>query len=91
MEGRSGPRNENALKSSLRQSLALLRHAAARYEDMIVKDPEFTSKLETVLRVASYIIPGAHYLELRVVSVQRSPTTRLSQHVVCPDLLGAVW
>ncbi len=58
-----GSRRENAFKSTLRQSLSLLCQAAARYEDMIVKDPDFTSKLETVLRVASYIIPGAHYLE----------------------------
>lgn len=57
-----GPRQESALKSSLRKSMAMLRQAAAKYEEVIVKDPDFTSKLETVLRVASYILPGAHYL-----------------------------
>lgn len=41
----------------------MLRQAAARYEDMIVKDPDFTSKLESALKVASFLIPGAHYKE----------------------------
>lgn len=48
---------------TLRQSLSLLRQVASKYEDTVVRDPELTSKLEYALRIASYIIPGAHYFE----------------------------
>lgn len=56
-------RRDDGLGSSLRQCVSMVRRAAANYEDMIVKDPQFTSKLETALRIASYIIPGAHQIE----------------------------
>lgn len=29
-----------------------------RYEDVIVKDPTMATKIESMLKVASYIIPG---------------------------------
>ena len=60
MDERTRGRRGSTLKSTLRQCIAVIGQAGARYEDLIVKDPDFTSKLETVLRVASYIIPGAH-------------------------------
>ena len=37
-----------------------MRKLVVKYEDTIVKDPDFTSKLESTLKVASYIIPGEH-------------------------------
>ena len=45
------------------RTLAVLRELAGRYQEMVVKDPEFTSKIETVLRLASYVIPGALQIE----------------------------
>lgn len=45
------------------RTLAVLRELAGRYKEMVVKDPEFTSKIETVLRLASYVIPGALQIE----------------------------
>ena len=45
------------------RTLAVLRELSERYQEMVVKDPEFTSKIETVLRLASYIIPGALQIE----------------------------
>lgn len=62
LQGMEVERRRSGWRSSLRRSMAVLRQAAAKYEEVIVKDPDFTSKLETVLRVASYILPGAHYL-----------------------------
>ncbi len=44
--------------SSVRESVKLLRTAVTKYEDTVVGDPDFTSKLESTLKVASYIIPG---------------------------------
>ena len=55
--------------ASVRKSVLLLRHLAAKYEDTIVKDQEFTSKLESSLKAASYIIPGAHYFKFTVFLV----------------------
>ena len=51
---------ERAVPRDLRATLSLLRQAASKYEDMIVRDPGFTSNLESALKVASYIIPGVH-------------------------------
>lgn len=45
--------------SSVRRSVQLLRQLAGKYEDTIVRDPDLTTKLESTLKVASYIIPGA--------------------------------
>jgi len=50
--------------TAVSKSAVLLRQLVARYEDTVVKDPDFTSKLESTLKVASYIIPGAHLLEV---------------------------
>ncbi len=38
--------------------LQALWEAVERYQEMVVKDPNLASKLETVFRVGSYIIPG---------------------------------
>ena len=48
------------LLSEVGGSLQLMRKLVVKYEDTIVKDPDFTSKLESTLKVASYIIPGEH-------------------------------
>ena len=45
------------------RTLAALRELTGRYEDMIVADPDFTSKLESGLRLASYLLPGGLQLE----------------------------
>ena len=34
------------------------RQAGDSYYDVVTKDPEFTARLETAVRVAAYIIPG---------------------------------
>lgn len=34
------------------------RQAGESYYGMVTKDPEFTARLETAVRVAAYIIPG---------------------------------
>ena len=57
----------DGLNVTFLHSVTMLRQAAAKYEDMIVKDPNFTSNLESALKVASYIIPGAHYLAVQLV------------------------
>ena len=46
--------------ATVSKSATILRQLAAKYEDVVVKDPDFTSQLESTLKVASYIIPGAH-------------------------------
>ena len=43
---------------ALRRSASTLGQISAKYGDVIVKDPDFTSKLESALKVASYLIPG---------------------------------
>lgn len=42
------------------RTLAVLREVAGRYEEMVVKDAEMTAKIESALRLASYIVPGGH-------------------------------
>lgn len=61
------------MNSTVFQSATMVHQAAAKYEDMIVKDPNFTSNLESALKVASYIIPGAHYLETSTCSMSIPP------------------
>lgn len=39
-------------------SLELLSEALEKYQNMVVRDPDLTSKLECAFRFASYIIPG---------------------------------
>ena len=51
------------LKTTLSTVLSALRSAAERYCDMVVKDPDLTSKLESAFRLTSYILPGALLLE----------------------------
>ena len=55
---------ELQLKTALSTVLSALRSAAGRYCDMVVKDPDLTSKLESAFRLTSYILPGAHLLEI---------------------------
>ena len=38
--------------------LEVLRELVGRYEDLIVKDPDIASKIESVLRLVSYLVPG---------------------------------
>ena len=47
-------------RSGSRGLASLLQGACEAYGNTIVKDPDFTSKLETGLRIASYLIPGGH-------------------------------
>ena len=47
------------LKTALSTLLSALRSGAGRYCDMVVKDPDLTSKLESAFRLTSYILPGA--------------------------------
>lgn len=35
-----------------------LRELMSKYADMVVKDPALTSKIESALRLASYVLPG---------------------------------
>ena len=51
------------LKTALSTVLTALRSGASRYCDMVVKDPDLTSKLESAFRLTSYILPGALQLE----------------------------
>ena len=51
------------LKTALSAVLSAIRSGADRYCDMVVKDPDLTSKLESAFRLTSYILPGAHLLE----------------------------
>ena len=39
-------------------SLKAVWEVLEKYQEMVVRDPELTSKLEAAFRVASYIIPG---------------------------------
>lgn len=52
------------LKTALSTMLTALRNGASRYCDMVVKDPDLTSKLESAFRLTSYILPGALQLEI---------------------------
>ena len=47
------------LKTALSTVVSALRSGAGKYCDMVVKDPDLTSKLESAFRLTSYIIPGA--------------------------------
>ena len=47
------------LKSALSTALTVLRSGAGKYCDMVVKDPDLTSKLESAFRLTSYVLPGA--------------------------------
>ena len=38
--------------------LEVLRELVGRYEDLIVKDPDVASKIESALRLVSYLVPG---------------------------------
>ena len=38
--------------------LKCAQQAGGSYYDIVTKDPEFTARLETAVRVAAYIIPG---------------------------------
>lgn len=42
----------------LSASLKAVWEAVEKYQEMVVRDPELTSKLEAAFRVASFIIPG---------------------------------
>ena len=55
----TGGENGVQLKSALSTLLSALRNGASRYCDMVVKDPDLTSKLESAFRLTSYILPGA--------------------------------
>ncbi len=43
---------------SVSRVAAALRELVGKYEDMVVKDPALTSRIESALRLASYILPG---------------------------------
>lgn len=43
----------------LRASAVELAH---RYEELVVRDPDLAGRVEAGLRLASYFLPGAHYL-----------------------------
>lgn len=58
-EGESGVQ----LKTALSAALSALRSGAERYCDMVVKDPDLTSKLESAFRLTSYVLPGVLLLE----------------------------
>ena len=38
--------------------LKTLWEAIERYQELVVRDPNFTSKLEAAFRIGSYIVPG---------------------------------
>ena len=48
------------LKQTLRHFFSTLRKLARSYGDLVVNDPELVSKLETGIRIFSYLVPGAH-------------------------------
>ena len=52
------PRRAAARFPVIARAVSALRAAMARYQDMVVKDPDFASKLETGLRFVSYLVPG---------------------------------
>ena len=61
----SGPRAQpvplpTGIGASLSRGLALLRRLRERYEETVVKNPELISKIESVLKMASYLVPGEH-------------------------------
>ena len=58
-EGVDEPR---AVQEALSTVMNTLRGVVARYQDMVVKDPELTSKLEMGFRFASYLLPGVLYV-----------------------------
>ena len=62
MEGAGAGRAVGHGGSKFSRVGAMLRQAAAKYEDLIVRDPDFTSKLESWLKATAYILPGAHQL-----------------------------
>lgn len=47
------------LKAALSTAITVLRSGAGKYCDMVVKDPDLTSKLESAFRLTSYVVPGA--------------------------------
>ncbi len=53
----------NVVFSTFGQTMVLLHQVSAKYKDKVVRDPDFTSKLESGLKLASYLIPGGYYLE----------------------------
>lgn len=64
--------------------LSVVRQLAGRYEEMVVKDPELTSKIESALRVASYLIPGAHlYFTALVITSHANVYSYLSESRMC--------
>ena len=52
------PESGLQVKTALSAVLSALRTGADKYCDMVVKDPDLTSKLESAFRLTSYIVPG---------------------------------
>ena len=50
------------------------------YYEGITKDPEFTARLETAVRVAGYIIPGQHTCV--VINAQYTPCITESSNLI---------
>ena len=64
--------------------LQVLRQLAGRYEEMVVKDPELTSKIESALRVASYLIPGARQVDFGTIPLMLSIVMNLQMLIIFP-------
>lgn len=50
-----------------------LRELMSKYADMVVKDPALTSKIESALRLASYVLPGGCLVWERDEQLARRP------------------
>lgn len=76
----------DSAQATLQRLLATCGELVEKYQQMTVRDPELTYKLETGLRVLSYLFPGGHILEF-VGNADFSDRKR----VLCPFLgrLGA--
>ena len=68
--------------------LQVLRQLAGRYEEMVVKDPELTSKIESALRVASYLIPGARQVDFGTIPLMLSIVMNLQMLIIFPPSLS---
>ena len=58
-----------ALRGRTRQLRAKALELASRYEELVARDPDLARRLEAGLRFASYVLPGAQYLEMCSYSV----------------------
>ena len=53
-------------QATLQRLLTTCGEFVDKYQQLIVRDPELAYKLETGLRVVSYLFPGGHVLEMGV-------------------------